>query len=147
MPAQARPSTLAYAIKDLSSSTSESSGSEAGSPTFSSQLAFAHPGMRSASSPPSSPETDSHPSPDSPPAQYDEDEEADSVPAPLPSYTIRPKGIAERERERKLGSKKNTLAAAMARKRADSLKWSKYENMGSGVIELNMCQDELARRS
>lgn len=113
-------------------------------------------GSDGTSSPPSSPETDSHPSQraHSPPTQLQEaqegEEEEDDVPtAPLPGYVIRPKGIAERERERASGfgsgGKKTSLVAQMQRKRADSLKWSKYKNMGSGVIELNLCQDELRR--
>ena len=67
------------------------------------------------------------------------------MPAPLPSFTVRPKGIKERERERALGKKSTSLAASMARKRADENKWAKYANLGSFEICLDLSPEELQR--
>lgn len=38
------------------------------------------------------------------------------------------------------------MAAQLGRRRADSLKWAKYANMGPVVVELNLSQEELGRR-
>ena len=67
-------------------------------------------------------------------------------PSPLPSpFSARvPKGIVERAAA--LAASKTpqrSLSADLARSRADSFKWSKFEGMG--VIELDLSQGDLRR--
>lgn len=84
----------------------------------------------------------------------EEEEEAsesrESAFTPLPSSLPRPKTKADREREKSLGlnggpGKKDSMAKKMMRKRADSLKWSKYATSGNFEFELNLSNDELRR--
>ncbi|ORY55554.1 hypothetical protein BCR35DRAFT_310058 [Leucosporidium creatinivorum] len=78
--------------------------------------------------------------------EQEEDEEEAAEITSLPTRSIvKPKGIAEREREKRTGNK--SMAASLGRKRADSLKWSKYAKMGAVTIELDLSNDELSRRS
>ncbi|GAA5876674.1 hypothetical protein JCM1840_000757 [Sporobolomyces johnsonii] len=69
---------------------------------------------------------------------------------PLPMHLPRPKSMADRERERQLGlsggsGRKDSLATKLARKRADSLKWAKYANIGTFEVDLSLSNDELRR--
>jgi len=85
--------------------------------------------------------------------EEEEDEEQqearESAFTPLPSSLPRPKTKADREKEKALGlnsgpGKKDSMAKKMMRKRADSLKWSKYAN-ASFEIELDLSNDDLRR--
>lgn len=149
IPPPAKQATSAYEIKSLYKPTSSSS--LAARPSFTSALSFPTPPPSSsdseAHSPPSSPETDAHPSrqgSDSSSTE-EEDEENDSVPAPLPSFTMKPRGIREREQSRTAGKKPVSLAAAMAKKRAEEARWAKYANMGTFEVTLDLRPEELQR--
>ncbi|GJN94769.1 hypothetical protein Rhopal_007861-T1 [Rhodotorula paludigena] len=82
-----------------------------------------------------------------------DDEERDSAPiTPLPMHLPRPKTKGDRERERALGlnraapgQKREGLGMKLARKRADSLKWAKYANVGTFQVELGLSNDDLKR--
>ncbi|KAK4046520.1 hypothetical protein OIO90_006532 [Microbotryomycetes sp. JL221] len=91
----------------------------------------------------------------------EEDDEHTTV-GPLPSMVSKPKGLAERKQttsaplfqrasssSSSIGSqsdnKNKSMAANVARKRANSLKWSKYNNLGAVTIELDLSNDELRR--
>ncbi|BGP43960.1 hypothetical protein JCM10450v2_008174 [Rhodotorula kratochvilovae] len=81
------------------------------------------------------------------------DEEDDDVApvASLPMHLPRPKTKADRDRERALGLVKNPgqkregLGVKLARKRANSLKWAKYANVGAFEVELGLSNDDLKR--
>ncbi|GAA5828639.1 hypothetical protein JCM11251_000883 [Rhodosporidiobolus azoricus] len=85
-------------------------------------------------------------------AEEDEDEAPITA---LPGRLPRPKTKLDRERERATGLglnggaggvKKEGLGKKLARKRADSLKWAKYANVGTFEIELGLSNDELMRK-
>lgn len=69
----------------------------------------------------------------------------------LPTRVPRPKSKADRERERALGlvphpgQKREGLGVKLARKRANSLKWAKYANVGAFEVELGLSNDDLKR--
>ncbi|GAA5967857.1 hypothetical protein JCM21900_003815 [Sporobolomyces salmonicolor] len=80
----------------------------------------------------------------------DDDEAGEADLTPLPTHLPRPKSLADRERERQLGlgggsGRKDSLATKLARKRADSLKWAKYANIGTFEVDLSLSNDELRR--
>ncbi|GAA5917024.1 hypothetical protein JCM6882_001308 [Rhodosporidiobolus microsporus] len=86
-------------------------------------------------------------------AALEEDEEEDEAPiTALPGRLPRPKTKLDRERERAAGlstgggMKKEGLGKKLARKRADSLKWAKYANVGTFEIELGLSNDDLMRK-
>lgn len=81
-----------------------------------------------------------------PPRRLSSSSEETEDPSPLPSpFSARvPKGIVERAAA--LAASKTpqrSLSADLARSRADSFKWSKFEGMG--VIELDLSQGDLRR--
>jgi len=150
-PPPPKQATSAYEIKNLYKPASSSSlASMASRPSFKSSLSFPTPpsSSDSASSPPSSPETDTHPSRQgSDSSSTEEEEENDSVPAPLPTVTVKPRGIREREQARLSGKKPVTMAAAVARKRAEEMKWQRYAQQAPITFTLNLTPDELAGRA
>lgn len=94
------------------------------------------------------PDDDSLQSTDKDEQEEQEQEEAAAEITSLPTRSIfKPKGIAEREREKRAGGSNKSMAASLGRKRADSLKWSKYAKMGAVTIELDLSNDELSRRT
>ncbi|KAM0788641.1 hypothetical protein ACM66B_006111 [Microbotryomycetes sp. NB124-2] len=95
----------------------------------------------------------------------DEQEMYDVSPLPTRGTIAKPKGMAERKQQHverahtpfvarpqvqsstsSASSAKNTsMGANLARKRANSLKWSKYNNLGAVTIELDMSNEDLRR--
>ncbi|GAA6022063.1 hypothetical protein JCM10207_001036 [Rhodosporidiobolus poonsookiae] len=83
-------------------------------------------------------------------ADADEEDEDDAPITPLPRGLPRPKTKLDRERERSLGlngagQKREGLGKKLARKRADSLKWAKYANVGTFEVELGLSNEDLRR--
>ncbi|BGP20787.1 hypothetical protein JCM10213_008924 [Rhodosporidiobolus nylandii] len=76
----------------------------------------------------------------------DEDEEDDVPITSLPSRVPRPKNLRDCRAEAAGGVKKEGLGKKLARKRADSLKWAKYANVGTFEIELGLSNDDLMRK-
>lgn len=83
-------------------------------------------------------------------AEQEEEGEEEFKATPLPTRALRPKGLQERQQlcaeGRNGGRKSSSLAAGLGRKRADSLKWSKYATMAPVCIELGLSNDELSRK-
>ncbi|GAA5863739.1 hypothetical protein JCM8547_006050 [Rhodosporidiobolus lusitaniae] len=88
------------------------------------------------------------------PAAEDADESDSEAPiTALPGRLPRPKTKLDRERERQnvlngnaaAPAKREGLGQKLARKRADSLKWAKYANVGAFQVELGLSNEELRR--
>ncbi|KAK4046003.1 hypothetical protein OIV83_006438 [Microbotryomycetes sp. JL201] len=90
----------------------------------------------------------------------DEQETYDVSPLPSRGTITKPKGVVERKQQHhdraihaplhsrpqvQSTSSSSSLSKNLARKRADSLKWSKYNNLGAVTIELDLSNDELRR--
>ncbi|GAA6050559.1 hypothetical protein NBRC10513_004150 [Rhodotorula toruloides] len=93
----------------------------------------------------------SSPDPNTSASTHEDSEDDSEAPiTPLPRSLPRPKTKLDRERERANGfssggQKREGLGTKLARKRADSLKWAKYANVGTFQVELGLSNDELRR--